>query len=66
MNDRERQIVDMVGGEGWSYADTAAVLGVEPATVRAYAKRLADRLRLPGTPRDGLVRLHCLNRESGF
>ena len=47
---RERQVVDLVGAQGMTYAQAAKEMGIEQPTVAGYAQLIRDRVGT-GKPR---------------
>lgn len=45
LSERQRVVVFLVHGEGWTHAEVAEFLGVRPATVQRHVERAMIRLR---------------------
>lgn len=55
LSPRERKVVEMVGGDGMSFALAAKRLGISVHTVRTYVYRIASRVKGERPPREKLV-----------
>ncbi len=68
---RQREVVELIGGEGLSYPEAAARLGhyreggrtIQPESVRKYANDIRDRMGVDKKPRRALWELYTRSDE---
>ena len=58
LSPREREIVDLVGGEQLTYPEVGERLGIATSTVKVYVYRIRDRSDRTAKPRAILTKLH--------
>ena len=63
LSPRQRQIVELVGGEGLSWKAVAKRLGISEGTVKVHVGRLMDRLGSTHRPRYAIVTYYFRSRE---
>lgn len=65
LTDRQREVVELVGGRGLSYKRAAYVLRIAPETVRVHAVQIRDRMGVNMSPQRALIHLwHAKHLEA--
>ena len=63
LSPRQRQIVELVGGEGLSWKAVAKRLGISESTVRVHIFRLMVKLDSTHRPRHAIATFYFRSRE---
>ncbi len=63
LSPRQRQIVELVGGEGLSWKAVARRLNISLSTVRVHVARLMERLGSTQRPRHAITTYYFRSRE---
>lgn len=62
LSPREREVVELIGGEGVGYKAAGKRLGISAHTVREHVRRIARRLQSSRAPREAVVVLYHRER----
>ena len=64
LSPRERQVLQLVGGEGAQYKTVSKALGISTSTVRAYVSNILRKKGVDRAGREGVVVVYYMTQAT--